>query len=38
VSKSGKYSLDEMMGTAWKWQLKLEADAELHSNANFEMN
>jgi len=33
-----KYSLDEMMGTAWKWQLKLEADAALHSNANFEMN
>ncbi len=33
-----KYSLLEMMGTAWKWQLKLEADSALHSNANFEMN
>jgi UDP-glucose 4-epimerase len=33
-----KYSLDEMMGTAWKWQLKLEKDAELHNNANFQMN
>jgi UDP-glucose 4-epimerase len=33
-----KYSLDEMMGTAWKWQLKLEDDAALHNNANFEMN
>ena len=33
-----KYSLDEMMGTAWKWQLKLQADAELHNNVNFEMN
>jgi UDP-glucose 4-epimerase len=33
-----KYSLDEMMGTAWKWQLKLESDAALHSNVNFEMN
>jgi len=33
-----KYSLEEMMRTAWKWQLKLQADTELHSNANFEMN
>jgi UDP-glucose 4-epimerase len=33
-----KYSLDEMMSTAWKWQLKLEKDAELHNNANFQMN
>jgi UDP-glucose 4-epimerase len=33
-----KYSLDEMMSTAWKWQLKIEADAELHNNSNFQMN
>jgi UDP-glucose 4-epimerase len=33
-----KYSLDQMMSTAWKWQLKLEKDAELHNNANFQMN
>ncbi len=33
-----KYSLDEMMSTAWKWQLKLQADAALHNNTNFEMN
>jgi UDP-glucose 4-epimerase len=33
-----KRSLDEMMSTAWKWQLKLEKDAELHNNANFQMN
>lgn len=33
-----KYTLDEMMSTAWKWQVKLEEDAELHGNANFQMN
>ena len=33
-----KYTLDEMMGTAWKWQLKLEEDAQLHGNTNFQMN
>ena len=33
-----KYSLDEMMATAWKWELKLHADASLHNNANFQMN
>ncbi|MEO5908507.1 MAG: UDP-glucose 4-epimerase GalE [Ginsengibacter sp.] len=33
-----KYSLDEMMDTAWKWQLKLEKDAELHKNVNSQMN
>ena len=33
-----EYSLEEMMRTAWNWQLKLQADTELHSNANFEMN
>jgi UDP-glucose 4-epimerase len=33
-----KYSLDEMMGTAWKWELKLHEDESLHSNPNFQMN
>ena len=33
-----KYSLDEMMATAWKWELKLHDDASLHNNANFQMN
>jgi UDP-glucose 4-epimerase len=32
------YSLDEMMATAWKWQLKLQQDEALHNNANFQMN
>jgi UDP-glucose 4-epimerase len=33
-----KYSLDEMMATAWKWELKLHEDESLHSNPNFQMN
>lgn len=33
-----KYSLDEMMSTAWKWELKLKDDASLHNNPNFQMN
>lgn len=33
-----KYALDEMMSTAWKWQLKLQADEALHNNMNFQMN
>lgn len=33
-----KYSLDEMMATAWKWELKLHKDASLHNNPNFQMN
>lgn len=33
-----KYSLDEMMATAWKWELKLHEDASLHNNPNFQMN
>lgn len=32
------YSLDEMMDTAWKWELKLKEDESLHNNANFQMN
>ncbi|HEX7457098.1 MAG TPA: UDP-glucose 4-epimerase GalE [Ginsengibacter sp.] len=33
-----KYSLDEMMSSAWKWELKLKDDAALHNNPNFQMN
>jgi len=33
-----KYSLDEMMSTAWKWELKLKDDSLLHNNLNFQMN
>ncbi len=33
-----KYSLDEMMLTAWKWELKLKDDEALHGNPNFQMN
>ena len=33
-----KFSLDEMMSTAWKWELKLKDDESLHKNANFQMN
>jgi UDP-glucose 4-epimerase len=33
-----KYSLDEMMSTAWKWELKLKDDESLHNNLNFQMN
>ncbi|MEO6289491.1 MAG: UDP-glucose 4-epimerase GalE [Ginsengibacter sp.] len=32
------YSLDEMMATAWKWELKLKSDEALHSNPNFQLN
>ncbi len=32
------YTLDEMMATAWKWELKLKEDESLHSNPNFQLN
>ncbi len=31
-------SLEEMMETAWKWELKLKDDESLHKNPNFQMN
>ena len=31
-------SLEEMMLTAWKWELKLREDESLHQNPNFQMN
>ncbi len=33
-----KYDLDQMMATAWNWELKLRDDEALHSNHNFQMN
>ena len=33
-----RYSLDEMMETAWKWELKLKEDESLHKNQNFQLN
>ncbi|CAN5317642.1 UDP-glucose 4-epimerase GalE [soil metagenome] len=41
VNKLGwelKYNLDDMMSTAWKWELKMKEDEELHANPNFQMN
>ena len=32
------YTLDEMMATAWKWELKLKEDESLHNNPNFQLN
>lgn len=33
-----KYGLDDMMDTAWKWEVKLSEDESLHKNPNFHMN
>jgi UDP-glucose 4-epimerase len=33
-----KFSLDEMMSSAWRWELKLKIDETLHNNPNFQMN
>lgn len=33
-----KFNLDEMMSTAWKWELKLKEDEKMHQNPNFQMN
>ncbi len=33
-----KFSLDEMMNTAWRWEQKLKEDQSLHNNPNFQMN
>ena len=32
------YSLEDMMSTAWKWEVKLKEDEQLHNNPNFQMN
>jgi UDP-glucose 4-epimerase len=31
-------TLEDMMSTAWKWELKLKQDSSLHENSNFQMN
>src|SRR5215213_1631480 len=33
-----KYSLDEMMSTAWKWELRLKGDEQLFSSISSELN
>lgn len=33
-----RYSLEDMMATAWKWELKLKEDEAIHNNPNFQMN
>lgn len=33
-----KYLLEDMMATAWKWELKLKEDEIIHNNPNFQMN
>ncbi|HVZ98447.1 MAG TPA: UDP-glucose 4-epimerase GalE [Chitinophagaceae bacterium] len=33
-----KYSLDEMMLTAWKWEMKLKNEETIYNNPNFQMN
>ena len=33
-----RYSLDDMMLTAWKWEQKIKEDEAIHNNPNFEMN
>jgi UDP-glucose 4-epimerase len=32
------YSLEEMMSTAWKWELKLKEDEAIYNNPNYHMN
>lgn len=33
-----KYSIDEMMLTAWKWEQKLKEDEAIYRNPNYQMN
>jgi len=33
-----QYSLEDMMATAWKWELKLKQDEAIYSNPNFQKN
>ncbi len=32
------FTLEDMMASAWKWELKLKDDEILHNNPNFQMN
>jgi UDP-glucose 4-epimerase len=33
-----RYSLEDMMRTAWAWELRLKEDKTLHSSQNFQLN
>ncbi|MGZ5190351.1 MAG: GDP-mannose 4,6-dehydratase, partial [Flavisolibacter sp.] len=33
-----KYSLDDMMDTAWKWEVKLKEDEQFFSSFKSELN
>jgi UDP-glucose 4-epimerase len=33
-----QYSLEDMMSTAWNWELKLKEDEAIYSNPNFQKN
>ena len=33
-----QFTLDQMMETAWKWELKLKEDEAIYKNPNFQMN
>ncbi|MEO7802578.1 MAG: GDP-mannose 4,6-dehydratase, partial [Ginsengibacter sp.] len=33
-----KYTLEDMMSTAWKWELKLQQDSIIYNNPNFANN
>ena len=33
-----KYTLDEMMDTAWKWEQKLREDEEMFTSSQSELN
>jgi len=33
-----QYSLDEMMLTAWKWEVKLKEEESMYNNPNYQMN
>ena len=33
-----QYSLEDMMATAWNWELKLKQDETIYSNPNFQKN
>jgi len=33
-----QYSLEDMMATAWNWELKLKEDEAIYSNPNFQKN
>jgi len=33
-----RYNLEDMMRTAWQWELKLKEDNTLHTSQNFQLN